>query len=61
MVFNSVQQNPLHEPCFVSVGGFAHDQLVTCLDINNDSTILASGSEDGVLKLTHLGNGKVRQ
>ncbi|CAB3982383.1 Angio-associated migratory cell [Paramuricea clavata] len=44
---------------FHVTGGYAHDQSVTCLDINEDSTVLASGSEEGVLKLTHIGNGKV--
>ena len=41
---------------FLSTGG--HDP-VTCLDVNEDNTVLASGSEDGVLKFTHIGNGKV--
>jgi WD40 repeat protein len=44
---------------FLCPGGYAHDESVTCLDVNEDNTILASGSEDGVLKLTHIGNGKV--
>lgn len=41
------------------VGAYAHDNSITCVDVNEDNTILASGSEDGVLKLTHIGNGKV--
>ena len=43
----------------VRPGGCAHDEAVTCLDVNEDNTVLASGSEDGILKLTHIGNGKV--
>ncbi|XP_028393460.1 angio-associated migratory cell protein-like isoform X2 [Dendronephthya gigantea] len=44
---------------FHVTGAYAHDHSVTSVDVNEDNTILASGSEDGVLKLTHIGNGKL--
>ncbi|XP_046859614.1 angio-associated migratory cell protein-like [Xenia sp. Carnegie-2017] len=40
-------------------GNYAHKTSTTCIDVNENYTLLASGSEDGILKLTHLGNGKV--
>lgn len=44
---------------FHVTGGFSHSQSVTCLDVNKENTLIASGSEDSTVKLTHCGNGKV--
>lgn len=40
-------------------GGFAHSQSVLCLDVNKENTIIATGSVDSTVKLTHVSNGKV--
>lgn len=40
--------------------GTAHQGSITCIDVNRDNVLVATGSEDSTVKIVNTNSGKVR-